>query len=393
MRMSVLARLGIGAGAVLLAIAGTVGGSGSPARAAAPAAAAAPATVAAPAAAAAPTSYVTNGYLTSVAAVSASDAWAVGSRTVKGGGQNVLILHWNGRKWSPVANIRPVWGWLDSVSAVSASNIWAVGEYTPSGKDHRVLIMHWNGKSWSQAGGVPSVIGTLYGVSANAGTVWAVGTIQVNAGHEPSLIMHLTGGHWYVVPAPVPISADGDAVLDGVVLGTHGTAWAIGTADNGEGYNVLLRWNGATWKSVASPMSGEVGGLPFGLAAVPSGNVWVVGWDNDNDGAGSMVWNGSTWRKVPVPTWASCTFYAVASVPGSVWAVGAGGVHGGNGALLYRWTGKSWTRFSGPSLGAEGRLDGVAGTSAASVWAVGSSWSPPKSEQTVILHWNGKAWS
>jgi hypothetical protein len=80
-------------------------------------------------------------------------------------------------------------------------------------------------------------------------------------------------------------------------------------------------------------------------------------------------------------------------VPGGVWAVGAGGVHGGNGALLYRWTGKSWTRFPGPSLGAQGRLDGVAGPSAANVWAVGSTWSPPKAERTVILHWNGKAWS
>jgi hypothetical protein len=380
MRVSVVARLGICAGVILLAMAGAVGGSGSAARAAAPIAVDTP------------TSYVTSGYLAGVAAVSPSDAWAVGAKTVDGGGQNVLILHWNGRTWSPVQKIRPVWGWLDSVSAVSASNVWAVGEYTPSGKDHRVLVMHWDGKSWSQEAGVPPVIGTLYGVAADAGTVWAVGTIQVNAGHQPSLIMHLTGGHWYVVPAPVPVSANGDAVLDGVALGKRGTAWAIGTAYDGQGYNVVLLWNGAAWKSVASPMSGLVGGLPFGLAAVPSGAVWAVGWDNTNDGAGSMVWNGSTWRKVPVPTWASCTLYAAASVPGGLWAVGAGGVNGGNSALLYRWGGKSWTRFPGPSLGKDGRLDGVAGTSADNVWAVGSYWSPPRPEQTVILHWNGKAW-
>jgi hypothetical protein len=382
MRVPVIARAGIAAGTILLAMAGALGGAGSPARAAAPG------TVAVP------TAYVTDGYLTGVAAVSPSEAWAVGSKTVKGGGQNVLILHWNGRTWSPVRNIRPVWGWLESVSAVSANNVWAVGDYTPNGKDHRILIMHWNGKSWTQAGGVPSVIGTLDSVAADAGTVWAVGTIQTNARHQPSLTMHLTGGHWYVVPAPVVISSNGSALLNGVALGKRGTAWAIGTAYNGTGYNVLLHWNGTTWKNVASPMSGYVGGLPFGLAAVPSGAVWAVGWDNNNDGAESMVWNGSTWRLVTVPSWPSCTLYAVASVPGgSLWAVGAGGVKGGNSALLYRWSGKTWVRFPGPTLGKTGLLVGVAGTSASNVWAVGSSWSPPNPERTVILHWNGKAWS
>jgi hypothetical protein len=381
MRMSVLARVGICAGVILLAMAGVVGGSGSPARAAAPIAVAAP------------TSYVTNGYLAGVAAISPSDAWAVGAKAVEGKGTNLLILHWNGRKWSPVQNIQPVWGWLDAVTAVSASDVWAVGEYTPSSNDHRVLVMHWDGKSWRQEPGVPQVIGTLYGVAADASTVWAVGTIQTNAGHQPSLVMHLAGGHWYVVPAPVPTPANGEAALDDVILGRHGTAWAVGSNEIG---GVVLRWNGTTWKSVASPLSGSGGGQAFGLAAVPSGAgaVWAVGWDVATDGAGSMVWNGSTWRKVSVPTWASCSFDAVAYVPGGgLWAVGWGGASIGRDSLLYHWNGKSWVRFLGQNLGNNGFLDGAAGTSATNVWAVGSYWSPPKAEQTLILHWNGKAWS
>src|SRR5207249_607290 len=88
-----------------------------------------------------------NNTLRSVAAVSASDIWAVGDYLSASGANPVnktLIEHWNGSSWSVVAS--PVGSGNDqlaAVAAVSASNIWAVGN------NGNTLIEHWNGTSWS----------------------------------------------------------------------------------------------------------------------------------------------------------------------------------------------------------------------------------------------------
>src|SRR6266567_3297398 len=67
---------------------------------------------------------------------------------------------------------------LNGVAAVSASDVWAVGEFINASNVNQTLIEHWNGHKWSV---VPSPnVGThnneLFGVTAVSATdVWAVG--------------------------------------------------------------------------------------------------------------------------------------------------------------------------------------------------------------------------
>jgi hypothetical protein len=80
--------------------------------------------------------------LTSVATISASDAWAAGYD-----GNNTLILHWDGSSWTDVPAPSPG----DEpeflgVAATSAHSAWAVGL---SGGDH-TLIAHWDGTTWTR---------------------------------------------------------------------------------------------------------------------------------------------------------------------------------------------------------------------------------------------------
>jgi hypothetical protein len=78
-----------------------------------------------------------------VAAVSARDAWAVGSTSLG----VPLIFRWNGRTWKrvPSPNPSPVEGTdLNGVTALSARNAWAVG----GTRAFRTLILHWNGSAW-----------------------------------------------------------------------------------------------------------------------------------------------------------------------------------------------------------------------------------------------------
>src|SRR6266849_5141028 len=143
-----------------------------------------------------------------VAAASRSSAWAVGIYN-SGSVQRNLIEHWNGRSWSAVANPSPGGthgGFLNAVAAVSSSNAWAVGAYS-NGSEQKTLIEHWNGRSWKQVPS-PSPGGThdsfLFGVGAiSASSAWAVGG-YVNGTAEQTLIEHWNGRSWKRVASPSP---------------------------------------------------------------------------------------------------------------------------------------------------------------------------------------------
>lgn len=61
--------------------------------------------------------------LNGVAAVSATDVWAVGQL-----GDQPLVEHWDGDRWSVVPNPEVTSpAWLDAVIAVAEKDIWAVG--------------------------------------------------------------------------------------------------------------------------------------------------------------------------------------------------------------------------------------------------------------------------
>src|SRR5438874_1801719 len=87
-------------------------------------------------------------HLNSVAAVSASDVWAVGNFSKSNNSSQTLIEHWNGTGWSVITSPNP--GSVDlllGIAVVSTNNIWAVGQSLA--QIGQGLIEHWNGSTWS----------------------------------------------------------------------------------------------------------------------------------------------------------------------------------------------------------------------------------------------------
>jgi hypothetical protein len=110
---------------------------------------------------------VVPGRLYSVAAVSASDIWAVGLNP-----SGSLIMHWNGTRWT--RSTEP--GFLEGTAATSPGNAWAVGGsnwFDPNA----TVIYHWNGSDWTrQPSPNPPSGGSLNSVAAmSASNAWAVG--------------------------------------------------------------------------------------------------------------------------------------------------------------------------------------------------------------------------
>jgi len=334
-------------------------------------------------------SFTVSGGLWGVAATSADSAWAVGCTTITataGKCAKTLIVRWNGTTWTQVPS--PDTGQYDvltSVAATSASSAWAFGR-TGSG----MLILRWNGTAWTQ---VPSPsLGpdfVLQGVTAtSADNAWAVGYTDGSLG-EKTLILHWNGATWTRVPSPGPAFS----ALYGVAAVSARSAWAFGWTYTLDGPDelastLILHWNGATWTQVPSPNLGM--GALLSVAATSASSAWAIG--NTLSGASTrpliLRWNGTAWTTVPNPSPAGSYLFSVAATSaGTAWAVGRTSASASARSLILRWNGSVWTRV--PSPGPDAELQGVTALSGSDAWAVG--WTT--GGKTLILRWNGQTWS
>ena len=157
----------------------------------------------------------------SITAVSATDAWAVGSYVDHPRCANAhtlpLAAHWDGRRWARVA---PALAGTDTalggVTTIGAGDVLAVGttatfHYSPdachagsggfgiSGSLPRLVLERWNGTRWAI---VPGPVRELFtGIPSlapdGAGGAWIVGSDEWSA-----IVARLTGGAWHVAPHP-----------------------------------------------------------------------------------------------------------------------------------------------------------------------------------------------
>jgi hypothetical protein len=133
--------------------------------------------------------------LRAVASAGPGDVWAVGAydqQTPQGTATYALIQHWNRARWSVVPSPGPTGlDILESVAAVSASDIWAVG--TTAGNPARVE--RWDGRQWilEKAPYVHGALNLASAVSASpAAGVWIAGTdIALNNYSYHTLTEHL----------------------------------------------------------------------------------------------------------------------------------------------------------------------------------------------------------
>jgi hypothetical protein len=276
--------------------------------------------------------------LADVAAISTTDAWAVGQHKHTGFKSPVtpFVLHWNGTAWSEVAT--PTLSFtrytLAAVTAISANDIWAVGK-TFTGSP---LIEHWNGTTWSVVNGPTVSGGSLTGIAGTASNdVWAVG-----AAGAQTLVEHWNGSAWSVVPSPnLPPQASGVAASDlltSVTAVTTRDAWAVGyQIDVQSGSFQPLKtltehWNGSAWSIVSSP-SAQQHNVLAGVKALGSGDVWAVGagWTDQSTGVPVerpelLHWTGSAWSSAtPPPNVGSSDNFLtdITATGASVWTVGS----------------------------------------------------------------------
>jgi hypothetical protein len=214
-----------------------------------------------------------------IAALSATDAWAVG-QTGTGDSAAPLALHWDGTAWTQ-KTVPPQAGggsYLRSVSGVSGSDAWALG-LTAGNGTHPVLY-RWNGSAWTpQAFPVPAA-GQISGIAAvSANSVWAAGYVP-GSSKDQTLVMHWDGSGWSQTEVPSPGGSNFDNALTGMASSSASDVWASGYYDQGSGQTVpfVLHFDGSSWTAANLPGSGGGDGNVIGAVAVSStGQAWVAG--------------------------------------------------------------------------------------------------------------------
>jgi len=291
----------------------------------------------------------------------------------------------------------PYGGQFNGAAVTSSGYAWAVG------LDAGPLAQYWNGKSWTDKStlGLNAPDGTFYSVAAtSASNAWAVGFIP-GADSQASLIARWNGKAWKRVSSPNP-GPEG-TILIGVAATSASNAWAVGST--GAQKTVIEHWNGKSWARVSSPNPGTYDQL-WGVTATSASNAWAVGFTDTASVFRTLIlhWNGKAWSQVasPTPSNGGLALYGVTATSASnAWAVGYSAVYAeGWKTLILHWNGKAWTQVPSPdpvtvksSELTWNLLQGVSATSASNAWAVGYTETSAAGSKTMILHWNGKAWS
>jgi len=350
-----------------------------------------------------PNPSASDNFLWGVTALASDNVWAVGEFNATGGHQQTLFLRWNGTAWVQVPgdNTGPngVQFFLRAVSALSGSDIWAVGN------NSHTLAEHWNGTTWSIVPTPNAGVGDNIpnSVSASASTdVWEVGYYSFGT-WKRTLIEHWNGTDWSIVPSP---NTDNRLnVLNGVAAISPSNAWAVGNASSGNApdqITLILHLDGTAWSIIPSPSPGTAGlNTLFAVAANSANDVWAVGsYTNSGEFAQTLIehWDGTSWSVIPsanVPGSNNELYSVVALGPNNVWAVGYwGNAASGFSTLVEHWNGSSWSIVASPNPSGNNFLSAVSATGANDIWAVGRSRNPSTFQtRTLIEHWDGNSWS
>jgi hypothetical protein len=323
-----------------------------------------------------------------------SDTWAVGGAQATGFAFQTLTEHWDGIQWTVVSSPNNAGeNVLYGVAAISASDVWAVGYWTTGTGTAAVLqplIEHWNGTSWVTVSVAAQGAGdnVLLAVSANSSTdVWAVGfSRSSNTTPRIPLTWHWDGVTWTNRTAPT--QGAGSHVFYGVASAL-GAVWAVGywrpdDTTVGNRHPLLELWNGTAWVAGSAPLQGTGDTVLFAVAAVSAGDFWTVGYQRATSTAPgqNLTYHypgpaGSTapWVYVSSPnpsTTLNSLLAGVAATPaGDVWAVGNYGTVSPFQGQALQWNGTAWNLVTVATIPGHTELNGAWAVSKAAVLAVG----------------------
>lgn len=228
---------------------------------------------------------------------------------------------------------------------------------------------------------------------------WLVGSYR-NGGTDQTLIEHWDGSAWSVTPSP-NTSPTQRNVLRRVACVASSDCWAVGTfTDITTDHTLIQHWDGSAWTIVASPNAGvDQANMLSSIACSSATSCVAVGSALTGGNYQTLIlrWDGTTWSIIASPNTSASQSNFLSGVAcasaNDCWAVGSATSRTAEQTLIMRWNGAAWSIVTSPNTGAgHNILYGVTCTSAADCWSVGS-YVAGSLQQTLIMRWNGTVWS
>ncbi|GAA3207127.1 hypothetical protein GCM10010468_23080 [Actinocorallia longicatena] len=230
--------------------------------------------------------------VSSVAAVSGTEAWVTGGQgRVGGSAGNPVVRHRVGSQWKEY----PLGGWSGNgyVSQVVAhgGEVWVRGLQDPAGTA-RLYLARFDGTAFRPVA-PPAEIASAHDVALWGGPAGVWIRVGVEAGENeirPALFRR-TGGSWTADPVVERLNLGGLSDLQAV---SATEAWAGACRWNaviGALESVTLRWDGSTWTTLP-PLPSE--GCDTSVAPAGGGTAWTLTWN-----ATLHHWNGTSWTTAP----------------------------------------------------------------------------------------------
>lgn len=365
-----------------------------------------------------PSPNVRGNTLNAVAAISATDAWAVGFQNDNQlNGSRTLTEHWDGTQWSVVPSPNPgstpscigqnTGNVLNAVAAISPNNVWGVGFSFGCSSLLKPMILHWNGSKWRTVSSPPlltndnSALNDILAFSAS--NIYAVGYQPAANGAVQTLVEHWDGTAWSVVPTPNGNNTG--SPLNAISGTSPSDIWVVGdlAAPNTPVLTLTEHFDGVSWTVIPSPSPITGSDLDqnvlTGVKAFAPNNVTAVGFTLDfaNQRELTLVehWDGTSWKVVPSPNQSEDvgslnTLTRISGFgPHDLYAVGfyADAQTGGQPtALVEHFDGSGWSIIPSPSDGLAQQLNGVfALPRSRNIWTVGAFSTNGADPETGLL--------
>jgi hypothetical protein len=247
------------------------------------------------------------------------------------------------------------------------------------------------------ATGTNGGFGDVTAVSGSDG--WAVGS-----GNLDGMVQRYNGTRWTRVTTPSLLDGSTTAIggLSGVDATSASNALAVGSrSDLGTSTGVALRWNGTSWSRLAVPATADPNTDLMGVKAFSATDAWAIGesWSSGGSRRSTVAlhYNGTSWTQFATPS-PGTRNNDVTAIDGSaaddVWAVGYSlDLPYGNRfrkSMILHWNGSAWSQVASPNSDSTYLYDVVA-VSRTDAWAVG--FSSTGTGGSYVLHWNGTAWT
>lgn len=273
-----------------------------------------------------------NGVNSTVAAMAVFDdgsgpaLFVAGSFSSAGGVPARSIARWDGSHWSSLGtgSNNGVSGTITTVAVFNDGRgeaLFAGGNFTAAGGTLVRNLARWDGTTWTAVGGAPvyGIDGDIYAMCTfrdGSGTGLYVGGYFSSAGGiSVNNIARWSGSTWTSLGSGLSNGIQSTTVYPVGAMTVHddGTGDALYvtgrfTLAGGLAANNIARWNGASWSTLGSGVSG--GGYPSAITSFNDG----TGPSLCVSGSSLSVWKGSTWAVAGTgPTDGVSDVYALAS--------------------------------------------------------------------------------